>query len=31
VFVIETAIAEIEKGMRARGFEPIDAEALAEA
>jgi polyphosphate kinase 2 (PPK2 family) len=24
VFVIETAIREIESGMRARGFEPID-------
>jgi polyphosphate kinase 2 (PPK2 family) len=31
VFVIETAIAEIERGMRARGFEPIDVGALAKA
>jgi polyphosphate kinase 2 (PPK2 family) len=29
VFVIETAIAEIENGMRERGFEPIDLRALA--
>ncbi|HEX8744976.1 MAG TPA: hypothetical protein VF712_17760 [Thermoleophilaceae bacterium] len=28
VFVIETAIAEIERGMRERGFEPIDVDAL---
>ena len=28
VNVIETAIAEIERGMRERGFEPIDVEAL---
>ena len=28
VFVIETVIAEIERGMRERGFEPIDVEAL---
>ena len=28
VFVIETAIAEIERGMRARGLEPIDVAAL---
>jgi polyphosphate kinase 2 (PPK2 family) len=31
VFVIETAIAEIERGMRERGFEPIDVAALASA
>jgi polyphosphate kinase 2 (PPK2 family) len=31
VFVIETAIAEIERGMRDRGFEPIDLGALARA
>jgi polyphosphate kinase 2 (PPK2 family) len=31
VFVLETAIAEIERGMRARGFEPIDLGALAKA
>jgi polyphosphate kinase 2 (PPK2 family) len=31
VFVIETAIDEIEKGMRSRGFEPIDLGALARA
>jgi hypothetical protein len=29
VFVIETLIGEIEKGMRSRGFEPIDLGALA--
>jgi AMP-polyphosphate phosphotransferase len=29
VFVIETAIAEIERGMRERGFEPIEMAALA--
>jgi polyphosphate kinase 2 (PPK2 family) len=29
VFVIETAIEHIERGMRERGFEPIDAGALA--
>ncbi|MFL5782488.1 MAG: polyphosphate kinase 2 family protein [Thermoleophilaceae bacterium] len=29
VFVIETAIEHIERGMRERGFEPIDAESLA--
>jgi polyphosphate kinase 2 (PPK2 family) len=28
VHVIETAVAEIERGMRERGFEPIDVEAL---
>ena len=28
VFVVETVIAEIERGMRERGFEPIDVEAL---
>jgi AMP-polyphosphate phosphotransferase len=28
VFVIETVIEEIERGMRERGFEPIDVEAL---
>ncbi|MDQ3933308.1 MAG: UDP-galactose-lipid carrier transferase [Actinomycetota bacterium] len=28
VFVIETVIDEIERGMRERGFEPIDVEAL---
>jgi polyphosphate kinase 2 (PPK2 family) len=31
VFVIETAIAEIENGMRARGIEPVDVDALATA
>src|SRR5436305_9154482 len=31
VFVIETAIAEIEKGMRKRGIEPLEAGALARA
>ena len=31
VFVIETAIREIESGMRARGFEPIDVGELAKA
>jgi polyphosphate kinase 2 (PPK2 family) len=28
IFVLETTIAEIERGMRERGFEPIDVEAL---
>jgi polyphosphate kinase 2 (PPK2 family) len=28
IFVIETFIAEVERGMRERGFEPIDVEAL---
>jgi polyphosphate kinase 2 (PPK2 family) len=28
VYVVETAVAEIERGMRERGFEPIDVEAL---
>jgi polyphosphate kinase 2 (PPK2 family) len=31
VFVIETAIRQIEDGMRARRFEPIDVGALARA
>jgi polyphosphate kinase 2 (PPK2 family) len=31
VFVLETAIEQIEDGMRARGFEPIDVGALASA
>jgi polyphosphate kinase 2 (PPK2 family) len=31
VFVIETAIAEIEKGMRAAGLEPVDVAELAAA
>jgi polyphosphate kinase 2 (PPK2 family) len=31
VFVAETVVAEIERGMRARGFEPIDAKALEKA
>jgi hypothetical protein len=31
VFVIETAIAEIEAGMRKHGFEPVDLEELAAA
>ncbi len=28
VYVVETVVAEIERGMRERGFEPIDVEAL---
>jgi polyphosphate kinase 2 (PPK2 family) len=31
VFVAETVVAEIERGMRARGFEPLDAKALEKA
>jgi hypothetical protein len=31
VFVAETVVAEIERGMRARGFEPLSQKELEEA